>query len=102
MLPFSVFAQSGKGMFSAQQWQEVLIRGNIVQGIMVFGNLSNEKVNFNHEFFPAKDKKISNGLATNILCQTKAIVKEYEVIDYSKDGIYPSDHFPVIVKLVLK
>ncbi len=46
-------AQSNKGMFStqsAQQWQEALISGNGIQGIMVFGNPSEERVIFNHEF----------------------------------------------------
>jgi endonuclease/exonuclease/phosphatase family metal-dependent hydrolase len=34
-----------------------------------------------------------------IFMNEKVKVKEYEVVDYSKNGIYPSDHFPVLVKL---
>jgi len=30
------------------------------------------------EFFPAMDKKFPNGKATNILCRTKAVVRELE------------------------
>jgi endonuclease/exonuclease/phosphatase family metal-dependent hydrolase len=36
-----------------------------------------------------------------IFVNDKVDVKEYKVIDYSKDGVYPSDHFPVMVKLNL-
>ena len=33
-----------------------------------------------------------------IFVNEKVEVKEYQVIDYSKDGIYPSDHFPVLIQ----
>lgn len=46
-------AQPNKGMYStqpAEHWQEALISGNGIQGIMVFGNPTEERVIFNHEF----------------------------------------------------
>lgn len=33
-----------------------------------------------------------------IFVNDKVEVKEYKVINYSKDGIYPSDHFPVLIE----
>ena len=35
-----------------------------------------------------------------IFVNQKVKVKKYEVINYSKDEIYPSDHFPVIIKAI--
>lgn len=32
-----------------------------------------------------------------VFVNEKVKVKKYEVIDYSKDGVYPSDHFPVLL-----
>ena len=37
-----------------------------------------------------------------IFVNKKVNVKNYSVIDYAKGGIYPSDHFPVIIQSTFK
>ncbi len=37
-----------------------------------------------------------------MISKTGFTVEQYKVVDTTYDGVYPSDHFPILVDLVLE
>lgn len=89
----SEYAKVWKGMFSTQPaslWQDALISGNGIMGIMVFGDPENEKVIFNHEFLyePLGSTDVEPPVIAPFLDETRRLLRDKryeEAINYSYD-----------------
>lgn len=83
--------QSSKYMFSTQPseiWQDALISGNGIQGIMILGNPANEKVIFNHELLyePLGSTEVEPPKIAKYLAETRELLREgkyEEALNYS-------------------
>jgi len=80
-------------MFSqapAKRWEDALISGNGIMGIMVFGDPSNEKIIFNHEYLyePIGSENVEPPNIAQYLDHTRELMNERkykEALEFSYD-----------------